>query len=137
MQGINYVTNEKGERVAVMIDLEKHGALWEDFYDGLTAKKRKKKPRESVAAVKEALRKKGKLNAWLFGSVRAFSTQRARIAFIKSRNQNIRKDRGTRFGPEAAGGVKSFVVLLTCSGYELGIIASYTPSTTTSLSSRS
>jgi hypothetical protein len=62
MQGINYVTNEDGKRVAVMIDLKKHGELWEDFYDGLTAKKRVVEPRESLETVREHLKKKGKLN---------------------------------------------------------------------------
>jgi len=62
MQGINYVTNEEGKRVAVMIDLKKHGDLWEDFYDGLTAKKRKNEPRESFESVKQLLKKNGKLN---------------------------------------------------------------------------
>ncbi len=62
MQGINYVTNEEGKRVAVMIDLKKYGELWEDFYDGLTAKKREKEPRESLESVKQLLTKKGKLS---------------------------------------------------------------------------
>jgi hypothetical protein len=35
MEGIQYVTNEKGERVAVQIDLKKFGEAWEDFYDNL------------------------------------------------------------------------------------------------------
>jgi hypothetical protein len=29
MQGIRYVTDEHGERVAVQIDLKKHGEIWE------------------------------------------------------------------------------------------------------------
>jgi hypothetical protein len=62
MQGINYVTNEEGNRVAVMIDLKKYGELWEDFYEGLTAKTREKEPRESLESVKRLLTKKGKLN---------------------------------------------------------------------------
>lgn len=62
MQGINYVTNEDGKRVAVLIDLKKHGELWEDFYDGLTAKKRALEPRESLDSVRNMLKKKGKLN---------------------------------------------------------------------------
>ena len=62
MQGINYVTNEEGKRVAVVIDLKKHGELWEDFYDGLTAKRREREPRESLAAVKKRLEKSGKLD---------------------------------------------------------------------------
>lgn len=62
MQGIKYVTNEDGKRVAVMIDLKKHGELWEDFYDGLTAKKRKDEPRESLESVRELLERTGKLD---------------------------------------------------------------------------
>ena len=30
MQGIQFVTNDKGEKVAGQIDLRKHAALWED-----------------------------------------------------------------------------------------------------------
>ncbi len=63
MSGINYVTNENGERVAVLIDLKKYGELWEDFSDILFAKQREKEPRESLTSVKEMLKKKGKLNA--------------------------------------------------------------------------
>lgn len=62
MRGISYVTNEKGRRVAVQIDLKKYGEMWEDFYDLLTAKKRRDEPRESLASVKTRLQKKGKLN---------------------------------------------------------------------------
>jgi hypothetical protein len=62
MRGINFVTNEDGERIAVMIDLKKHGELWEDFYDGLIAKRRKDEPRESLESVRELLRKTGKMN---------------------------------------------------------------------------
>ena len=62
MQGISYVTNEDGRRVAVQIDLRKHGELWEDFYDVMTARKRSGEPRESLASVKTRLKKKGKLN---------------------------------------------------------------------------
>ncbi len=62
MQGINYVTNEDGKRVAVLIDLKKHGELWEDFYDGLTAKRRKSEPRESLETVKKLLAQKGKFD---------------------------------------------------------------------------
>jgi len=63
MQGINYVTNDEGRRVAVQIDLEKYGELWEDFFDTVTAKRRQDEPRESLASVKKRLLKKGKLNA--------------------------------------------------------------------------
>ncbi|MDQ3749448.1 MAG: hypothetical protein M3367_10635 [Acidobacteriota bacterium] len=63
MQGINYVTNEEGKRIAVLIDLKKYGELWEDFYDALTAKKRENEPRESLESVKKLLTEKGKFNS--------------------------------------------------------------------------
>jgi hypothetical protein len=62
MEGIQYVTNEKGEKVAVQISLKKFGEIWEDFYDNLLAKRRAKEPRESLEAVKSRLKKHGKLN---------------------------------------------------------------------------
>jgi len=57
MQGITYVTDEAGTLVAVQIDLKKHGELWEDFYDVMTARKRRNEPRESVASVRRRLKK--------------------------------------------------------------------------------
>jgi hypothetical protein len=62
MQGIRFLTNEKGERVAVQIDLRKYGDLWEDVYDSLTARKRSKEPRESIDSVKDRLIKQRKLD---------------------------------------------------------------------------
>lgn len=61
MQGIQYVTNTKGRRIAVMIDLQKHGEMWEDFYDVLTTRLRAGEPRESLSSVKKRLRKLSKL----------------------------------------------------------------------------
>ena len=61
MEGIQFVTNDKGQKVAVMIDLRKYGELWEDFYDSVTARLRAKEPRESLETVKKRLRKQGKL----------------------------------------------------------------------------
>ena len=40
--GIQFLTDEKGHRVAVQIDLKKHGAIWEDFWDGLISESRRK-----------------------------------------------------------------------------------------------
>ena len=42
MTGIQYITDEKGRKVAVQIDLKKHGAIWEDFFDGLISESRRK-----------------------------------------------------------------------------------------------
>jgi hypothetical protein len=41
MNGIQFVTDEKGRKVAVQIDLKKHGAIWEDFQDALIAMSRR------------------------------------------------------------------------------------------------
>lgn len=62
MEGIQFVSNDKGRKVAVLIDLQKHSDVWEDFYDGLLARKRAKEPRESLSAVKKRLRRLGKLD---------------------------------------------------------------------------
>jgi hypothetical protein len=62
MEGIQFLTNDKGERVAVQIDLRKHAAVSEDFYDSLIARKRSREPRESLNSVKERLVKRRKLN---------------------------------------------------------------------------
>ena len=37
MEGILYLTDEANNKKYVQIDLEKHGEIWEDFYDGLLA----------------------------------------------------------------------------------------------------
>ena len=42
MTGIQLVTDEKGRKVGVLIDLKTHGAVWEDFSDGLTSESRRK-----------------------------------------------------------------------------------------------
>lgn len=62
MRGIQYITDDRGKRKAVVIDLESYAELWEDFYDSLIAQKRASEPRESLESVKKRLRKQGKLN---------------------------------------------------------------------------
>ena len=42
MTGIQFVTDEKGRKVAVQIDLKAHKDLWEDFYDGLICEERRR-----------------------------------------------------------------------------------------------
>ena len=56
MHGIQFLVNDKGEKVAVMIDLKKYGELWKDFYDSLTARARANEPRETLESVKKRLR---------------------------------------------------------------------------------
>jgi hypothetical protein len=38
MSGIQYVTDEKGRKVAVQIDLKTHRELWEDIEDVLVSR---------------------------------------------------------------------------------------------------
>lgn len=59
MEGIQFVTDDKGRKTAVLIDLKKYGELWEDFYDALIAKQRADEPRESLEVVREKLRRQG------------------------------------------------------------------------------
>ncbi len=42
MTGIQYVTDDKGRKVAVQIDLDRYGAVLEDFWDGLVSESRRK-----------------------------------------------------------------------------------------------
>lgn len=42
MTGIQFVTDAKGRKTAVLIDLKKHKAIWEDFWDGLVSESRLK-----------------------------------------------------------------------------------------------
>ncbi|MES0336523.1 MAG: hypothetical protein SFH39_09255 [Candidatus Magnetobacterium sp. LHC-1] len=61
MKGIQYMTDDNGDRTAVVIDLKQYGNVWEDFYDTLTASERKDEPRETIEVVKKRLMQKGKL----------------------------------------------------------------------------
>jgi len=62
MKGIQFVTDEKGQKTAVLIDLKKFGELWEDFYDSLIAAQRAAEPRESLESVRRRLQRQGKID---------------------------------------------------------------------------
>jgi hypothetical protein len=62
MKGINYVTDDKNRKVAVQIDLKKHGDLWEDFYDTMIAELRKDEEKIPLEDVIKDLKKEGKLD---------------------------------------------------------------------------
>ena len=44
MTGIQFVTDDQGRKSAVLIDLKRHGQVWEDFYEGLVAESRREEP---------------------------------------------------------------------------------------------
>ena len=62
MTGIQFVTDEKGRKVAVQIDLTKHRGLWEDIQVVLVSQSRRHEKRIPLDKVKAALIKSGKLS---------------------------------------------------------------------------
>ncbi len=62
MNGIQYVTDEKGRKLAVLIDLRKHRELWEDLQDVLVSRSRRHEKRIPLEKVKASLVKAGKLS---------------------------------------------------------------------------
>ncbi len=42
MSGIQFVIDAQGRKVGVLIDLKKHGTIWEDFWDGFVSELRRK-----------------------------------------------------------------------------------------------
>jgi hypothetical protein len=61
MTGVHYLTDEKGRKLAVQIDLTKHRGLWEDIQDVLVSRSRKHEKRIPLEKVKAGLIKSGKL----------------------------------------------------------------------------
>jgi len=53
VKGVEFIVDDKGQQKAVLIDLKKHGELWEDFYDTLRVKERASETRESLTEVKK------------------------------------------------------------------------------------
>ena len=62
MKGIEYIKNNKNQKVAVQIDLQRYGKLWEDFYDVLIAESRKNEEKIPLDKVISDLQKKDKLD---------------------------------------------------------------------------
>lgn len=61
MEGIKYLIDEKNNKVAVQIDLEKYGELVEELLDIIESEQRKDDETITLAALKEELKKEGKL----------------------------------------------------------------------------
>ena len=55
MNGVKFLFDEHGDRKAVLIDLKKNKALWEDFYDSVLARERAEEPRESFREAKKKI----------------------------------------------------------------------------------
>ena len=57
MKGVHFITDERGNRKSVVLDLDEWGEVWEDFYDGALAdatKRDKDVPWEQVKAEMDA-----------------------------------------------------------------------------------
>lgn len=61
MTGIQYVTDERGRKVAVQIDLKKYRQLWEDIEDVLISRARRHEKRVPLEKVKAGLLRSGRL----------------------------------------------------------------------------
>ena len=61
MTGIQFVTDGKGSKVAVLIDLKRHGARLTDFWDGVVSESRRKEAGIPLEKVKADLVKRGRL----------------------------------------------------------------------------
>jgi hypothetical protein len=61
MNGVQYVTDGKGRKLAVQIDLKKHRELWEDIEDVLVSRSRRHEKRIPLQKVKASLIRRGKL----------------------------------------------------------------------------
>ncbi len=55
MNGVQYIIDEKGQKKAVVIDLEAFSDLWEDIHDLLVIESRKNEPRSKWSDVKKRL----------------------------------------------------------------------------------
>ena len=61
MTGIQFLTNEDGQKTAAVIDLKTHRALWEDIQDVLVSQSRRREKGIPLEKVKEGLIASGKL----------------------------------------------------------------------------
>ena len=61
MNGIQFVTDDKGRKVAVLINLKKHGVRLQDFWDGLVSEKRRREKGIPLDEIKRDLIRRGRL----------------------------------------------------------------------------
>ncbi len=61
MTGIQFVTDAKGRKVAVQINLKRYGTVLEDFWDGLISESRRNEKGIPLEKIKADLVKRGRL----------------------------------------------------------------------------
>ncbi len=62
IKGVQFVTDSDGQKVAVLLDLQEWGELWEDIYDNMIADERAGEPSLSLSEFEAQLRDEGLLN---------------------------------------------------------------------------
>ncbi|HWW74246.1 MAG TPA: hypothetical protein VNZ44_02565 [Pyrinomonadaceae bacterium] len=62
VKGVQFVTDTDGRKVAVLLDLEEWGELWEDIYDNMLADERSGEPSTPLEEFEAELRAEGLLN---------------------------------------------------------------------------
>jgi len=62
MRGVHFVTDADGKKVAVQLDLEEWGELWEDIYDAMIARERIGEETTPLEEVERDLRQRGLLD---------------------------------------------------------------------------
>ncbi len=58
IKGVQFLSDNKGEKTAVLINLKRHRQLWEDLYDAIVAESRKREQRVLWSTVQKRLRVK-------------------------------------------------------------------------------
>lgn len=61
MHGVTYLYDARGKRTAVLIDLERNRALWEDLFDVALARTRATERTESWTTIRRRLERRGRL----------------------------------------------------------------------------
>jgi len=61
MNRVQFVTDDKGRKVAVLINLKKHGVRLQDFWDGLVSEKRRREKGIPLEHIKRDLIRRGRL----------------------------------------------------------------------------
>jgi hypothetical protein len=62
MKGVQFVTDVEGNRVAVVLDLQEWGELWEDIYDNMLASERAEETGMTLDEFELELREEGLLS---------------------------------------------------------------------------
>ena len=62
VKGVQFVTDTEGRKVAVLLDLEEWGEVWEDIYDNMLAAERADEPSTPLEEFEAELRAEGLLN---------------------------------------------------------------------------